>query len=428
MKTRSATALTLVLIVGALPSPAQEWTRFRGPNGTGISHAKTIPTKISDADIDWKVELPGTGHSSPVLWGEQIFLTSTGDKAGGISVLCLSARDGRLLWRRDHALTPFARHAFNSFASSTPAVDAERMYVVWNEPEHYVLAALDHYGELVWRRDFGPFVSQHGCGISPIVYGNKVILGNEQDDAKFVKESTRSGTSFVVAVDAKTGQTLWQTPRRSAVVAYSTPCVYEPKQGKPALIFDSQGEGIYALDPGSGKVLWEYAAAFDKRSVSSPLLAGHLILGSCGSGGGGNVVTAIKPGDASTGRKAELAYQIKKSAPYVPTGVTMGDRVWLWSDGGIVSCVEAASGVVRYQERVGGDYFGSPVWIDGRLFCVSTTGELVVVEASDQFNVLHRYRLGELCHSTPAVAQGRLFVRTEKHLFSFGGPKKASAP
>jgi len=417
------TSIAVALAACALSSRAQEWPRFRGPNGTGLSHAKTIPTRISDADLNWKVELPGTGHSSPVLWAERIFLTSTGDQAGGLSVLCLDAKDGRLLWRRDFSLTPFPRHPFNSYASSTPAVDAERVCVVWNESEHYLLTALDHQGKTMWQRDFGPFVSQHGCGISPIIYQGQVILGNEQDDAKLVPQGTRSGQSFIVAVDAKTGKTRWQTPRRSAVVAYSTPCVYEPKNGKPALIFDSQGHGIYAVDPDRGHILWDYEAAFDKRSVSSPLIAGDIILGSCGSGGGGNWVTAIKAGDAPTGRKAALAYQLKKSAPYVPTGVVLGDLAWLWSDGGIVTCLDAPTGAIRYQERVGGNYFGSPVWIDGRLFCVSTSGELVVLKASERFQVLHRFPLNELCHSTPAIALGQMFIRTEKHLWSLGGAK-----
>jgi outer membrane protein assembly factor BamB len=182
------------------------------------------------------------------------------------------------------------------------------------------------------------------------------------------------------------------------------------------------------MDPENGKVLWEYDQAFDKRSVSSPIIAGDLVLGSCGSGGGGNFVTAVKPGDAASGRKADVAYQLKKTAPYVPTGIALGERIWLWSDNGFVTCLNAATGDIRYQERVGGNYFGSPVWIDGRLFCVSTTGELVVVEASDSFKLLHRYPLNELCHSTPAVADGHLFIRTEKHLWSFGGKKDAAAP
>ena len=426
MKTLN-TLLAVVFFGGLDFCVAQEWTRFRGPNGTGISHAKTIPTKITDADINWRIELPGSGHSSPVLWGEKIFLTVTGDKAGGISMLCINAQDGKIIWKRDFALTPFARHQFNSFASSTPAVDGERVYVAWNEPEHFMLNALDHGGKTIWQRDFGPFVSQHGCGISPIVYQGKVILGNEQDDMKFVKEQTRSGKSFVVAVDAKTGKTVWQTPRNSAVVAYSTPCVYEPKNGKPELIFDSQGHGIYALDPESGKVRWDYEKAFDKRCVSSPLIAGNVIIGSCGTGGGGSYVAAVKPGDTTSSGSAELAWQMKKSAPYVVTGIVFDKLAWLWSDAGIVTCLDTATGNIRYQERVGGNYFGSPVWVDGRLFCVSTSGELVVLEASEKFNVLHRYALNELCHSTPAVALGQMFIRTENHLFSIGGAKKNSA-
>src|SRR5258706_188210 len=411
MKMQPAIGWTIALLV-ATTCPSQEWTRFRGPNGSGISQAKIIPNKITDANLHWKVELPGTGHSSPVLWGNRIFLTCTGDKSGGISILCLNAQDGQQLWRKDFPLTPFARHQFNSFASSTPAADADHVYVVWNEPQHYWLAALDHKGKVVWQCDFGPFVSQHGCGISPIVYRDKVILGNEQDDPKFVKESTRTGISFVVAVDRMTGKTLWQTPRRSAVVAYSTPCVYAPTTGKPAITFASQGHGFYAVDPDSGKVLWEYPQAFDKRCVSSPLIANDIILGSCGSGGGGNFITAIKPFAVTEGGKPQLAWQLKQSAPYVPTGIVRSDLAWFWSDSGILTCLQPSTGAIHYQERVGGDYFGSPVLIDGRLYCVSTSGELVVVLATDKFKVLDRYPLHEVCHSTPAVALERLFVRT----------------
>ena len=420
MKTLTSLAICLSALLCLVRANAQDWTRFRGPNGTGVSHATGIPTQISDADVNWKVALPGTGHSSPVLWGDDIFLTTTGDKAGGISVLCLRAKDGSVKWRQDFSLHPFHRHDFNSFAASTPAVDADRVYVIWNEPEHFMLTALDHKGKTVWQRDFGPFVSQHGCGISPILLEGKVLLGNEQDDEKIVKEKPGTGESFVLAVSAKSGETLWQTPRRSAVVSYSTPCIYEPKNGRKAVVFCSQGEGIYGVDPNDGKVLWQYEKAFDKRSVSSPLLAGDMILGSCGSGGGGNFITAINLGSGT----AELAYQNKKSMPYVPTGIVLGDLAWLWSDSGIVSCMEVRTGVLRYQERIGGNFFGSPVWVDGRLYCVSTTGEIIVLEASDKFNVLARYQLKELCHSTPAVAQGRMFIHTENHLWCLGGPKR----
>ena len=232
-------SITIAIATFTVAAQAQEWTRFRGPNGTGISETKGIPTMLGDADLNWKTELPGSGQSSPVLWAEQLFITCTGDKAGGISVLCLNAKDGSVSWKRDFALTPFSRHQYNSFASASPAVDAERVYVVWNQPEHYYLTALDHAGKTIWQRDFGAYVSQHGCGASPILCDNKVILNNFQDDARFVPGGTQTGDSSIIAVDSKTGKTIWQTPRRTTVVAYSTPCLYEPKSGKRALIFNS---------------------------------------------------------------------------------------------------------------------------------------------------------------------------------------------
>ena len=411
--------LAFVLSVGI--ASGQEWTRFRGPNGSGVSAEKSIPTHLSDAHVRWKVELPGVGHSSPVLWGEKVFITTTGDNEGGISALCLDAKDGRTIWKKDFPLRPFQRHKFNSFASSTPAVDAERVYILYNEPGRFILAALDHSGKLVWERDFGAFLSQHGSAISPMVHEGMVIVGNEQGDSNSIKENARA-KSFIVAVNAKDGKTVWQTPRETLSVAYSTPCVFE-KDGKTALIFNSEAHGIYAVNPSDGKVLWGVDKAFDKRCVSSPVVAGDIILGSCGSGGGGSFVTAVKA--PTNGGEPTLAYHARKSAPYVPTPVAVGGLAWLWSDAGVLTCIDVKSGEAKYVERVGGNFFGSPIWVDGRLFAVSTSGELAVVEASDTFKVLHRFPLGELCHTTPAVALGRMFVRTEKHLWCFGGPKPA---
>jgi outer membrane protein assembly factor BamB len=247
------------------------------------------------------------------------------------------------------------------------------------------------------------------------VHEGKVILGNEQD-----------GPSFIIAVNAASGETVWKTPRSTAVVAYSTPCLYQPKRGTAVLIFNSQAHGIYAVDPGSGRVVWDFPTAFDKRSVSSPFAVGEIIFGSCGSGAGGNFVTAIKAGDAMSHTAPTLAYQMKKSAPYVPTGIALGERAWLWSDGGIVTCLRASTGEIVYQERVGGNFFGSPVWVDGRLFAISTAGEVVVLDGGDRFQVLARYPLNDTCHSTPAVSGGRMFVRTEKRLHCVGGTGSAA--
>jgi hypothetical protein len=189
------------------------------------------------------------------------------------------------------------------------------------------------------------------------------------------------------------------------------------------LIFNSQAHGISAIAPQSGNIVWEVSGVFSRRSVSSPVIAGDLIVGSCGSGGGGNYVVAVRAANTTRGRNAELAYEVRRSAPYVPTSLCIGDALYLWSDAGIISRVHAPTGEVEWQERTGERFFCSPVCVDGRLFCVSTTGEVFVVGVSDQFQLLARNPLNETTHSTPAISGGRMYIHTTGHLISVGGNK-----
>ena len=406
----------LILIAGfALPAGAQDWTRFRGPNGSGVSDAETVPVKWTEEDYNWKVALPGVGHSSPVVWGDKIFLISAFDDTATRLVLCLRAADGQIEWQREYPSTPHTKHQLNSFASSTPCVDEERVYVTWTAPEEFTLLALDHEGNEVWRRNLGPFVSQHSGGASPVVFGDLIVMCNDQGDETF------HGQSSLVAFDRRTGDPRWTVDRRTKVVAYSTPCVYEPK-GRPAqLIFTSQAHGITSVDPSAGGVNWELDV-FDKRSVSSPVIAGGLIFGTCGSGGGGNYVAAVRP-PAGKNETPELVYTVKESAPYCPTPVAYGDLLFLWSDAGIVSCVEIESGKTVGRLRASGNYYGSPVCVGGRLYAISEDGEVVVVSASKNLKLLARNPLGEESRSTPAVADGRMYLRTFSHLISVGGQR-----
>jgi outer membrane protein assembly factor BamB len=406
----------LLFFIASFTAPAQEWTRFRGPNGNGLSDAKTIPTQWSATDFNWKAALPGIGHSSPVLWGEKVFVTSCDEKVGKFYVLCLNTTDGSIRWDKELSLGRSGKHALNSFATSTPTVDAERVYVCRTEPARVTVSAFTHNGQPVWEKDLGAFDVNHGSGTSPILYDGMVVFANEQ-----------AGESFLIALDARTGAVRWKTPRKSGSGSYSTPCVYEPKQGKPQLIFNSDVHGISGVAPDTGKVLWEFDKAFDKRSVSSPVLAGDFLIGSCGSGGGGNYVVAVRPGEVATGKKPERGYEVRRSAPYVPTSVCVGEWLYLWSDGGIVSRVNAATGEVKWQERAGGNFYGSPVYAGERLFCVSTTGEVVVVAVGEKFEVLARNQLGEQTHSTPAIAGGRMYIHTSGHLVSVGGKARAVA-
>jgi len=410
---RGLLAALLVLVVqhglSALAG-GENWTRFRGPNGTGASEAEGIPVTWTEADYNWKIELPGGGNSSPVVWGERVFITSGDPKTGDQVVLCLNAEAGRTIWEKRLPSSPHHLHSRNSYASSTPAVDAERLYVAWASPDKYRLAALDHGGNLVWEIELGPFDSQHGFGTSPIVVGEMVIIGSEQ----------KGPNSFLLAVDRRTGETKWKTPREYRRTAYSTPCVREKEDGETELIFNSGANGITGVDPQTGEVNWQIKV-FDKRSVSSPICVGGLAFGSCGSGGGGNYVVAVRPG--GEGKEPEVAYKIAKSAPYVPTPVAYGDLVFLWYDKGVASCIEAGTGEIHWQERVSGNYSGSPVRVEDRIYCISDEGECVVLAADKEFKLLARNDLGERSRATPAVAGGRMYLRTYGHLMSIGGKK-----
>ena len=416
MKMITCGAVALLLLMGTIaPVSGQEWTRFRGPNGSGVSAARTIPSVWTDKDINWRVSLPGTGHSSPVVWGDRVFLTAGDDTSNQVWTVCVSATSGSLLWQRGFPISPYHKNAANTLASGSPAVDAHRVYVAWNDAQGLTLRAFDHNGTPAWERGLGPFASQHGGGASPIVYGDTVVLAKEHD-----------GESCLVAVEAATGRLRWQTPRKTAEAAYSTPCVYAPSAGTEALVFASHANGVTGIDPATGKVLWELADAFTRRVVSSPIMAGGLVIAACGSGEGGTYVTAVRPGDPKADRRAELAYTIRRAAPYVPTSVCHGDWLFLWADDGTVSCVRATTGELKWQERLGKHFFSSPVCVDERLFGISTTGDVLVLKAGDHFEALGTNHLGELTHSTPAVAGGRMFIHTARHLVSVGGPGAAA--
>ena len=211
-------------------SDAQEWTRFRGPNGTGVSDATSIPTEWTPADYQWQVKLPGIGHSSPVVWGDRVFLMSASPEDATRFVLGIDARNGKILWQREYGSTTHHLHTRNSFASSTPAVDKDRLYVAWSTPEKVTLHALDHDGEPIWIRDLGPWVSQHGFGTSPIVYEDLVIMTNSQQTEQ-LDPGQRPGKSQVMAFDRETGEVRWSTPRTTTVASYATPCIYRPARG-----------------------------------------------------------------------------------------------------------------------------------------------------------------------------------------------------
>src|SRR5436190_12559985 len=197
--------VVLLWVLGA-PAIAQEWTRFRGPDGSGVAAAGAdFPAKWSDRDIRWKIDLPGVGHSSPVLWDDRIFVTCGDEQTGTGMLICLNASDGSVRWKRDYESENYRHHGENSYASSTPAVDAERVYLCLMQPRQLRVVALDHDGKDAWSADLGPFVTQHGGGHSPIVFDDLVVVANDQDGPG----------SSIVALDRRTGEKRWTSPRKS---------------------------------------------------------------------------------------------------------------------------------------------------------------------------------------------------------------------
>jgi outer membrane protein assembly factor BamB len=389
---------------------AQPWPRFRGPNGDGISQCTTIPATWTAQDYRWKVTLPGAGQSSPVIWGQRVFITSSIDRDATEILTCLRASDGETLWRKQFSSSTHHKHNLNDYASSTPALDAKRVYMTWTTPQSYTVVALDQeHGDERWRRDLGPFVSEHGSGASPIVFEDLVILVNDQD-----------GPSSVIALDCTTGKTRWEAPRRTLKTGYSTPCLYQPQGGQPQLILSSWAHGLTGLDPRTGKTIWDLGV-FQFRVVGSPIVASGRIVASAGTGGVGKRLVAAQPGRPDQGIEAKVAYEVTGSLPYVPTSITNGDLLFLWYDHGVVTCLDAPTGKIHWRERVGGDYFSSPIRVADRLYNVSRDGKVIVLAASKEFHRLGEIDLGEATKSTLAVADGTLYLRTLSHLMALRG-------
>lgn len=407
---------SVILLTSA--AHAQQWPRFRGPNGQGISHAKTIPVKWTQDDYNWKVTLPGLGHSSPVVWADKVFITCADQKAARGMLLALRASDGEVLWQKQYTLTAYRMNQRNGYAAATPAADADHVYTVWATSEQTLLIGFEHDGTEIWERTFAGVKSQHGPCSSPIVFEDIVVFTHEQENT-----SDKTACSFWIAVDRRTGRTRWELPRQTgSKTSYSTPCVYSPRPGASQLVFTGLSHGITGVNPRTGKVLWEADSAFTARVVSSPVIADGLVIGTCGDGSAGKCLTAIKPGAADTPTEA---YKIEDSSvSYVPTSLAAEGLLFTYHDRGQVSCLRAATGELLWREKPAGRYYGSPVWIDGKLYCITIDGEVVVIKAAPEYELLAVNPLGEKSHATPAVADGRMYLRTLSQLFSIGGAKK----
>lgn len=401
--------LALAAFASAASASAQDWTRFRGPNGSGLGEAKNLPVQWAESDFNWRIDLPGHGHSSPVVWGGKVFITASEKETARRFLLCVNTADGVVSWKKEWEAAAFRQHADNSFASSSPAVDQDRVYVFWASPEQSSLIALDHAGNEVWQHELGPFVSQHGSGASPVVFKDSVVLYFDQD----VPES------FLLALDSATGKERWKRKREGNSSSSGTPCLRQAADGRAEFIVTSRSVGMTAIDAGTGEKTWELPKAFSRRCVSSPILAGDLVVATCGEGTSEAWMVAVKPG-APGGTEPALAWELPRVPPYVPTPIAVGDLLFLWKDYGLVTCLRAATKEQLWSEKVEGAFYGSPVCVNGRLYNMTRRGEMVVLAAGEKFEPLARNPVGEGSHATPAISGGRMFLRTFSHLLSIG--------
>lgn len=404
MKTSTMTCLALLWVCTAA---AENWPRFRGPDGRGLAESRVnLP---DENPILWEQPLPGEGHGSPVVWEGRLFVMTALPEDGTQIVRCLDTKDGGLLWERSFPARTYVKKNLNTFASSTPALDEAHVYCTWANPDAFIVAALDEAdGKTVWQKDLGPFVAEHGYGGSPILAGDMVVVAGEQDEP-----------GFVAALDRKSGELRWKTPRKGEKTAYATPCLFHGIGDKPQLVSASQAHGLYALNPETGEPLWELPL-FTMRVCGSPLVTDEFAIAGCGSGGGGQRTVVVRPGDPANGTEPRVVYEPEIGRPYVVTPIAVGDLLFLWSDNGILTCAELATGKTHYRQRLQDTFFASPV-SDGRnLFSIARSGKLFVVPVAKEYQKPRLIDLKEPSQATAAIAGGALYVRTLRRIFALG--------
>jgi hypothetical protein len=396
-----------VLAATTLPSAAEsDWTRFRGPDGGGIGALAEVPSQLTETNIRWNTALPGSGHSSPVLWGARVF-TACEDPAGQRRCLtCLDADSGEILWTTWLPCAKQRMHNDNSLAAATPAVDAQAVYLGWVSGNRVEVLALDHDGKPLWSRDLGAFKATHGPGASVIVIDDVIVVANDQE----------SPDAAIHGLDRTTGETRWRIARTSGQPSYATPVVRLGQGGRKEVVIASPAHGLSGLDPLTGKQLWAAEGLFSLNVVASPVLGDGLVLGSSGRGGRRDAAVVALDGDTT-----RLLYRPETKIPYVPTPIVVGPHVFFWEDQGAVSCFDFKTGKLAWSQRVTGPTYTSPVSDGRRIFGISRKGELVVLAATPEYQELGRFKLPEGTHATPAIAHGSLFIRTFSRLIRVSG-------
>jgi outer membrane protein assembly factor BamB len=407
---------------------AGNWPRFRGPNGQGHSGATGLPVHWNaSSNVAWKTAIPGEGWSSPVVWNNQIFLTSVTANGSQCHVLCVDANNGALLWNKQVlAQQPRRKENKNSYATPTPVTDGKNVFAVFGDGS---VVALTMQGDIVWTNRDVKFYSRHGLGSSPILHDGKLIMpydgsnpvaaGGKVDDNERTGWQIPWDRALVVALDTKTGQRVWTGKRGMSRIAHVTPIVARVDGADQ--IISGAGDRLQGFDPKTGELIWSIYAQ-GEGVTPSPVLGDGVVYSS--SGFEKTTLRAVKLGGAKGDvTSSHILWEQKKGVPTQPSPIYVQSQLYAITDGGIVSCYNPTNGEIVWQDRVGGNFSASPVYADGRIYFLSEAGETTVIAPGPEFKLLARNPLGERCQASMAVAGQRLFIRTDKNLYCIAEKK-----
>jgi outer membrane protein assembly factor BamB len=400
----------LWILRSAMPLQAGDWPQFRGPTGQGIAEDTSVPLEWStQRHVRWKTAVPGAGWSSPVLGGGHVYLTTavTGESGSlSLRVLSFSAATGAPEWNVDVFGPDTAQtgslHSKNGYASPTPVLEGNRIYVHFG---HNGTACVDHSGKVIWRNAQLRYSPVHGSGGSPALVDDKLIFSADG-----------ASDPTVIALDKETGSVAWTVKRTSDAAkkfSFSTPLLISV-QNRPQLVTPGSGV-VSALDPTDGREIWRVRYGQGYSVVPRPVFAHGLIF--LGTGYDRPTVLAIRPDGQGDVTETHVAWTLTKSAPNTPSLLVVGDELYMVSDGGIASCVDARTGKTHWQERVGGNFSASPLFAGNRIYLQSEEGVGTVLQPGKTFRVLATNSLEERSLASYAAADRSLFIRTAGHLY-----------
>ena len=386
---------------------AKYWPRWRGPSGQGVATGGGYPdTWSATENVLWKTPVPGRGNSSPIVWGDRVFVTTAYEGGRRVSVLAYRRSDGQLLWETAAPEGPANRgaHYKNGHASATPSTDGERIYVSFGARG---LLALDFDGTILWERDLGPMAAYHGAAGSPLLYKDRIILYQDQ-----------YRDSFIAAFDTRTGQQIWRTPR-DASVGWGTPIAINVA-GHDEIIVNSQRQ-VQAYDPEGGRELWRCRGT-SYEVIPTPVVGYGMVF--CSSGRAGPTL-AITPGGSGDVTGTHVAWKSSRGSPFVPSPILYGEQLYLVNDmASIVTSLEARTGRAVWQGRLGvarrEGFSASPVAVDTKVFFTNDDGDTFVLRAGRTFELLHVNHLGERTLASPALVDGHWYIRTDRNLYAIG--------